>query len=98
MAEPKQSIPKSSGWHPITWAIIGLAVGTFIVDPLVLSRDPQVRFIGEYLLQAFRARCLGSRMASGVGISFVSLNLRMTRSPGPASLIGLGVIDGRTPV
>lgn len=62
--------PKPGTWHPITWAVIGFALGTVIGANLVLSRDPRECFRGgaivggipgAYMGWAFGAKQLGRR-------------------------------------
>lgn len=73
MEEPKQTTPKPARWHPFTWAVIGLAVGTLIVAPLILSRDPQDRLRGGTLFGGVPGAVLG--LAYGIGRSHKSGNI-----------------------
>jgi len=65
MDDPKQAIPRQRPWHPITWAFIGLAVGTLIVSPLVLSSDPRERARGGMIFGGVPGAVLG--LAYGLG-------------------------------
>ncbi len=65
MDSQTQPAPKPRSWHPVTWAVIGLTVGTLIVAPSILSRDPQVRFRGGLLYGGVPGFVLG--LAYGIG-------------------------------
>ena len=43
------SEPHPVGWHPLTFAILGFAIGTVVASPFVLSLDPLRRLIGGAL-------------------------------------------------
>jgi hypothetical protein len=40
---------RPAGWHPLTFAILGFALGTAVASPFILSLDPVVRFYGGAL-------------------------------------------------
>jgi hypothetical protein len=40
--EPIGSRAKDTRWHPLTWGVIGFAIGTVVTSLFVLSRDPIV--------------------------------------------------------
>lgn len=42
----RDSEPRPVGWHPLTFAILGFAIGTAVASQFVLSRNPFVRFFG----------------------------------------------------
>lgn len=41
--------PPPAGWHPLTFAFSGFAIGTAVASRFVLSLDPLHRFIGGVL-------------------------------------------------
>lgn len=43
------SEPRPAGWHPLTFAFLGFAIGTAVASQFVLSRDPVDRFLGGAL-------------------------------------------------
>jgi hypothetical protein len=46
--EPSTS--SQSAWTGFTWAVIGFAIGTILLSPLVLSSDPSVKVQGGMFL------------------------------------------------
>lgn len=59
-SDPQKSRgPESGGWHPVTWAIIGLALGTLIAAPLVLSSKPRTQFRGGAIFGGIPGALIG---------------------------------------
>lgn len=40
------SEPRAAGWHPLTFAFLGFAIGTAVASQFILSRDPFDRCLG----------------------------------------------------
>lgn len=68
--EPK---PHPAGWHPLTFAFLGFAIGTVVASPFVLSLDPLRRLIGGALY--------GGILGGIVGLVHGLERRRMARGP-----------------
>jgi multisubunit Na+/H+ antiporter MnhB subunit len=66
---------KSPSWHPVTWAIIGFALGLALTAPFVFSRDPRVRFQGGAIF--------GGIPGAFAGLAFGVKRRRRTRGGSP---------------
>ena len=55
---------KSPSWHPITWTIIGFALGTVLTAPLILSSNRRIQFLGGALFGGIPGAYIG--LAVGV--------------------------------